>query len=113
MSNQRRVIKEKETFRTEQIVNIDGQDVKFYVKSTVNYERLTYKVQPIITLSHGDDQAVDKAIIDSVRECRNECKSRLFQYREDEIDVGDVLRKKGALELLMGNHQRAYDDYGV
>ena len=79
----RRVIKEKETFRTEQVVNIDGNDVKFYVKSTVNYERLTYKVQPVITLVHGDDEQVDKAIIESVRECRNECKDRLAQYREE------------------------------
>lgn len=83
MSVQRRVIKEKETFRTEQIVNIDGQDVKFFVKSTVNYERLTYKVQPIITLIHGDDEDVDRAIIESVRDCRQECQARLAQYREE------------------------------
>ena len=83
MSTERRVIKEKETFRTEQVVNIDGTDVKFYVKSTVNYERLTYKVQPISTLVHGDDEQVDQAIINSVRECRNECKNLLSQYREE------------------------------
>jgi hypothetical protein len=88
MSTQRRVIKEKETFRTEQIVNIDGVDVKFYVKSSVNYERMTYKVQPIITLVHGDYEESDQAIVDSVRECRNECKSRLAQYRE-EYGLGD------------------------
>lgn len=80
---ERRVIKEKETFRTEQIVNIEGNDVKFYVKSTVNYERLTYKVQPVITTVHGDDEQVDQAILQSVRECRNECKALLAQYREE------------------------------
>ena len=79
----RRIIKEKETFRTEQIVNIDGQDVKFYVKSSINYERLTYKVQPIITLIHGDSEEVDQAIIHSVRESREECKTLLANYREE------------------------------
>ena len=83
MSEQHRVVREKETFRTEQIVNIDGVDVKFYVKSSVNYERLSYKVQPVITMSHGDSDEVDEAMKISVRECRNQCKARLAQYRED------------------------------
>lgn len=78
-----RMIREKETFRTEQVVNIDGDDVRFFCKCSVNYERLTYKVQPIITLVHGDSKEFDKAILESVRECRSECKRRLDVYREE------------------------------
>jgi len=83
MSNEARIIREKETFRTETIVNLDGQDVKFYTKSSVNYERLSYKVQPIITMVHGDSQDVDNALLEAKRQCIAECKTRLAQYREE------------------------------
>lgn len=83
MSTKPRIIREKETFRTETIVNVDGEDIKFYTKSSVNYERLTFKVQPVITLVHGSGKDMDGAILDCVKECRDECKKRLDVYREE------------------------------
>ena len=82
------MIREKETFRTEQIINIEGEDVKFYVKSSVNYERLTYKVQPVITMIHSLGDDVNKAIISSVGQAVTECRNRLAKYRE-EVGIGN------------------------
>lgn len=87
MSTAPRIIKEKETFRTESIVNIDGTDVKFYTKSSVNYERLSYKVQPVITMVHDESEDIDKAILAAKKQCVTECKSRLSKYR-DETGIG-------------------------
>lgn len=78
-----RIIREKETFKTESIVNVDGEDVRFHVKTSVNYERLTFKITPIITMIHGDGEDFEKAVRAAVRECRNEAKARLSQYREE------------------------------
>lgn len=83
MPNASKIIREKESFRTEAIINVDGEDVKLYAKASVNYERLTYKVQPILTLIHGFGKEVQKAIIDVLRTCRDECETRLATYREE------------------------------
>lgn len=78
-----RMTREKETFRMEEMVNLDGTDVKCYVKCSVNYERLIYKVQPVITLSHdwGDD--VRKTFSEIIAAGVAECKDRLAKYREE------------------------------
>lgn len=81
------MIREKETFRLEGFTSIDGEDVKCYVKASVNYERLTYKVQPIITLIHGWGKEIAQAFTDLVQQGIEECKARLEQYRE-EVGIG-------------------------
>lgn len=94
-----RIVREKETFRTEQIIDLDGQDVRFYVKASVNYERMSYKVQPIITMIHGEDSAIlDKAILDSIQSARLECETRLESYRQSAgIGAqGDLFAKSSA-----------------
>lgn len=83
MSNQLKLIREKETFRYEHYVDVDGEDVKVYVKASVNYERLTYKVQPVITMIHGFGEDVQQGMLDAVSAARTECENRLAKYREE------------------------------
>ena len=77
----RTLIPEKETFRTDGYVNNDQEDVKFVVKATVNFERLTYKVTPIITTSHEIDQDFTDSLADAVKQATAECQKRLAQFR--------------------------------
>lgn len=76
------VIREKETLRTKITVNIEGIDTDLFVKSNINYERLTYKVTPVITMQHGFGTDLQKALKESVEKCRVECIERLEAYRE-------------------------------
>lgn len=76
-------IREKETFRTEMLVD----DVKLYVKCSVNYERLTYKVQPVLTLVHEFGPEIQEALVEACQASRDECLSRLDKYR-DEAGIG-------------------------
>lgn len=78
-----RVIREKETFRTESVFNIDGEDIKMCAKATVNYERLSFKVQPILTMIHGSGKETDQAMKEVARSARVECENRLSTYREE------------------------------
>ena len=78
-----RMTREKETFKFEEHVNVDSSDVKCYVKCSVNYERLTYKVQPIVTLVHGWQEEVQHVFLSLVSAGVQECKRRLDQYREE------------------------------
>lgn len=78
-----RVIREKETFKTEASVNIDGEEIRFFVKSSVNYERMTYKVSPIVTMVHKKSPEFEKALLNSVDTSRTECMNRLEKYREE------------------------------
>lgn len=93
-----RMTREKETFKFEDHVNVESTDVKCYVKCSVNYERLTYKVQPVITLVHGWDEDVQDTFSGLVTSGVNECKRRLDQYRE-EAGIGtqkDLFEQAGA-----------------
>ena len=87
MSNTARIIREKETFRTEQVLNVGGEDVKMYAKASVNYERLSFKVQPILTMVHGSGKETDQAMKEVAGLARAECQTRLAQYR-DEAGIG-------------------------
>lgn len=78
-----KMTREKETFKLEDFTNVDGEDVKCYVKCSVNYERLTYKAQPIITLVHGWDSDVQDTFNELTHEAVAECKRRLDKYREE------------------------------
>lgn len=78
-----KMTREKETFKFETFVNIDGEDRKLYAKCSVNYERLTYKVQPIITIIHGWDNDVAAEFDILVDNAVHECKERLASYREE------------------------------
>lgn len=82
-SNGVKMTREKETFKLEAIVNLDQSDTKCYVKCSVNYERLTYKVQPIITLVHDWNEDVQDTFNELTAEGVAECKRRLSQYREE------------------------------
>lgn len=78
-----KMTREKETFKLEAIVNLDSSDTKCYAKCSVNYERLTYKVQPIITLVHDWNEDVRDTFNELTAEGVAECKRRLGQYREE------------------------------
>lgn len=78
-----RMTREKETFKLESIVNIDGTDVKCYVKCSTNFERLTYKVSSIVTLVHDWSEDVRDTFDDLIHRGVEECKKRLSQYREE------------------------------
>lgn len=78
-----RTIREKETFRMEGMVNLDGTDTTCYVKASVNYERMSYKVQPVVTLSHGWDNHVADTFNSLVQDAVEECTDRLRVYREE------------------------------
>jgi hypothetical protein len=82
-SNGVKMTREKETFKLEAIVNLDQSDTKCYAKCSVNYERLTYKVQPIITLSHDWNDDVQETFNELTAEGVAECKVRLAKYREE------------------------------
>ncbi len=78
-----RMTREKETFKYEDYANLSGSDTKCYVKCSVNYERQTYKVQPIITLVHDWNDDVRKVFLNLIANGVAECKKRLDQYREE------------------------------
>lgn len=78
-----KMTREKETFKFETFVNIDGEDVKMYAKCSVSYERLTYKIQPVITLIHGWDSEVAAEFDILVDNAVAECQERLAKYREE------------------------------
>lgn len=82
-SNGVKMTREKETFKLEAIVNLDQSDTKCYAKCSVNYERLTYKVQPIITLVHDWNEDVRDTFNELTAEGVAECKRRIGQYREE------------------------------
>jgi hypothetical protein len=74
-----KMTREKETFKFEDFVNINSEDVKCYV----NYERLTFKVQPVVTLVHGWDEGVQEVFSELIFAGVEECKARLQKYREE------------------------------
>ena len=83
-SNGLKMTREKETFKFEGIFNNDnGEDVKCYVKCSVNYERLTYKCQPVVSLVHGWNSDVADTFNDLISAGVDECKTRLAKYREE------------------------------
>ncbi len=83
-SNGPKMTREKETFKFEGFFNNDnGEDVKCYAKCSVNYERLTYKVSPVITLSHGWGGEVADTFNELTAAAVQECKNRLDKYREE------------------------------
>jgi len=85
-----KLVREKETFRSETLVDVDGSEVKLYVKSSVNYERLTFKVQPVLTLVHEFGEEVQEALVEACAAARAECMARLDKYRS-EVGVGRQL----------------------
>lgn len=78
-----KMTREKETFKFEAFINVEGEDRKCYVKCSVNYERLTYKVTPVITLVHDWNDEVAEEFNNLIAAGVNECKSRLAVYREE------------------------------
>lgn len=78
-----KMTREKETFKFEAFVNIEGEDRKCYAKCSVNYERLTYKVTPVITLVHDWNDEVAEEFNNLIAAGVDECKSRLAVYREE------------------------------
>ena len=82
-SNAVKMTREKETFKLEAIVNIGSSDTKCYAKCSVNYEALTYKVQPIVTLVHDWNEDVRDTFNELTAKGVVECKNRLTQYREE------------------------------
>lgn len=83
------MVREKEVFRFEGMVNVDGTDVRCYVKAAVNYERLTHKVTPVITYSHGwvDNADVRDLFRELTTGAVSECVRRLEVYR-GEMGIG-------------------------
>jgi len=77
----KQIIREKEAFRWEIMVNIDGHDTRVYVKATVNYETQSYKIHPVITMTHGWDEEVQEQFIAGIEDCKEECEERLSRYR--------------------------------
>lgn len=89
-ASKRPMVREKESFRYQVIVNVDQTDTRLYVKCVVNYERLTYKIQPVITLVHkwGEEQELEDSLLNAIGECKDECESRLATYR-NEVGLGN------------------------
>lgn len=81
------VVREKETFRWEVILDIEGHDTWVYVKASVNYERQSFKITPIITLIHGWDDDVQEQFLQGIEDCRAECERRLEAFR-GEVGAG-------------------------
>lgn len=104
-----KMTREKETFKLESFVNVESTDVKCYAKCSVNYERLTYKVQPIITLVHNWDKDVRDTFNDLTAEGVSECKRRLEQHREEAGigTQGDLFEQDGESEGQDGEGARA------
>lgn len=76
-----KLVPEKQTFRAEVMVDVDGQDVRFYAKCTVNFERMTQKVTPIVTTIHeGED--FKEALVEVVETCQSHCIGLLEKHRQ-------------------------------
>ena len=82
------IIREKETFRYEVMLNIDGHDTRIYVKANINFEKLTFKVTPTITLRHGWGKDVKDEFLAGIAACRERCEEMLAAYR-NEYNIGD------------------------
>ncbi len=78
-----KMTREKETFKFESFINVEGEDRKCYVKCNVNYERLTYKATPVITLVHDWNKDVAAEFNNLIAAAVEECKARLALYREE------------------------------
>jgi hypothetical protein len=75
------MIREKETFKLQ--ITILNEEVTLYSKCSVNYERLTFKVTPILTMSHGKiEHFVDELAV-LLENSRAECLLRLEKYRSE------------------------------
>lgn len=80
-TNNGTIVRLKEAFKWEKLVNLDGEDVKFYCKCSVDYRNGTFKVEPVITLIHDFDENDDQVILEAVRECRAHCNDLLENHR--------------------------------
>lgn len=78
-----RMVREKEDFRWEKMVNVDQTDVRVYMKASVSYEKLTFKIKPVITYVHkwGQSEEVMEAFNEGIDFCTEECLRRLDVYR--------------------------------
>ncbi len=99
-----KLVREKETFRSETLVDVDGSEVKLYVKSSVNYERLTFKVQPVLTLVHDFREEVQEALVEACVAAHAECMARLDKYRSEVGVVDLVLTFLAPTPTPMMNH---------
>jgi hypothetical protein len=77
-----KIIREGEKFKSEHVLSVDGDEVTLTVKCSVDYMRLRYKVQPVITMTHGDSPEMLAAVSASVKECIKTCEDMLRQARE-------------------------------
>lgn len=78
-------VKEKLTFKLRETVEVGGENgssmqVDLYVKCSVNFEKLTYKVTPVITTQHGTDADFFKTVAKVAHSAAVECKKELDLY---------------------------------
>jgi len=73
-------IKEKLSLKFRETIEVDKSQVDLYVKCSVNFEKGTYKVTPVITTQHGTDAAVFNKMRDMALSAANICKRELAEY---------------------------------
>lgn len=98
-------VKEKLTFKLRETVDVGGENgssmqVDLYVKCSVNFEKSTYKVTPVITTQHGTDAAFFKSVAAVSHAAAVECKKELDLYAAS-IPGGGV---QGELDLRVSEY---------
>lgn len=73
-------IREKLSLKFRETIEVDKSQVDLYVKCSVNFEKGTYKVTPVITTQHGTDAAVFNKMRDMALSAATICKHELSEY---------------------------------
>ncbi len=75
-----RQVKEKENWKTVETVQMENEQVDMFVKYAINYEKMTYKVTPIITGAHGTDEDTFLIMAEAARAAAVECERLLREH---------------------------------
>jgi hypothetical protein len=75
-------VKEKLSFKLRETVEIDGQQMDFFTKCSVNFEKGTYKVTPVVTTQHGTDTDFFETVAAVAQSAAIECKKELDAYNQ-------------------------------
>ncbi len=73
-------IKEKLPLKFRETIEADKSQVDLYVKCSVNFEKGTYKVTPVITTQHGTERAAFAKMQEVALQAAIFCKAELDAY---------------------------------
>ena len=76
------IVEKKLSFQVKDVVEVGTVQTNFIANCSVNFEALTYKVDPVITTQHGDEDDFFDIVSEVARVAVAECQKKLDAYRE-------------------------------